>query len=102
MIPAPISPKPWRQKERCPAVFDAAGRLVSFVENAEHVLAVVQIHDALRAALAEMTAAYELAATMTGVPPAEIAANTAAAREVLARSAPPEGGVLASSTPEAG
>lgn len=83
MIPAPLNPKPWIQLDRAPAVFDANGRIVSFVENGAHVLPVCQAHERLVAALAEMTAAYELAATMLGVPADEIAHNVAGAREVL-------------------
>jgi len=87
-IPAPISPRPWWQRERVPAVFDATGKIVSFVENADFLIAIEKAHDPLVAALKEMTDAYELAATMLGVPPEEVAQNVGGARGVLAACEP--------------
>lgn len=87
-IPRPISAPPWTQRDRVPAVFDRDGKTVSFVENGEYVLAVVQIHDDLRKALIEMTQAYQLASHLLGHSEAEISAATAGAREIIERSKP--------------
>ncbi len=83
MIPAPFSPRPWSERSRIPTVFDADGKPVSYVQNHPFLFAIEQVHDALVARLAEMTAGFELAATLAGVPPAEIAAQVAPARELL-------------------
>lgn len=46
-IPKPISPRPWTQPSPTGPVYDAAGKVVSFIENAPYLVHVEQCHDAL-------------------------------------------------------
>lgn len=83
MIPRPSSPRPWRREPKVVTVYDAGGKPVSFVQNGEFLFAIEQLHDALVAQLAGMTAGFEFTATMIGMNAEEIAVHLAPARALL-------------------
>jgi hypothetical protein len=50
-IPRPRSRRPWHRKPGLPPVYDADGKVVSFVENFDFVFHVEQLHEPLIVAL---------------------------------------------------
>jgi hypothetical protein len=50
-IPRPRSRRPWHRKPNLPPVYDADGKVVSFIENAPFLFHVEQLHEPLIVAL---------------------------------------------------
>lgn len=85
MINAPKNPLPWSQLTETGPIYDATGALVAVVENRAYVADVAMIHQPLTEKLKEMTDAYELTASLLGVPEADIRALVAPVRALLRR-----------------
>lgn len=82
-VPAPFSQRPWHRRPNCAVIYDAQERPVSFQQNAEFLFGIEQVHNVLISKLKEMTDAYELAASLLGVPAGDIIALTGPARALL-------------------
>ncbi len=85
MISAPHSPLDWTQEVETGPIYDAAGKVVSLVENRAYLAGVVMLHPLVVKKLKEITDAYELTAGLLGVPAGDVLAMVIPARELLRR-----------------